>query len=60
MMKTTAAKIIFALLFCAGAAALFRPAGGDMARRRVVKYWFVAGVKDNIPLCVQLFNAAQE
>lgn len=59
-MKTTVLKTaaLFGAIACA--VALLWPARHDTGGRREVRYWFVAGVKEDIPPCVALFNAAQE
>jgi len=48
------------ILCCAGAIALLFHHQIAPPMQRQVDYWFVAGVKEDIPPCVALFNAAQE
>jgi ABC-type glycerol-3-phosphate transport system substrate-binding protein len=60
MMKNRAAQIIAILLLLAGAVTLFRHGRGGTRDHRQVDYWFVAGVKDDIPPCVKLFNETQD
>ncbi len=58
-MRSKTLKILFWLVSGAILAALWGPAQKGDAQQQV-HYWFVAGVKDNIPPCVTWFNESQD
>jgi multiple sugar transport system substrate-binding protein len=60
MMKKKAAKIAILIILLACVIVLLLPGNKANQGRRQVNYWFVAGVKDDIPPCVELFNKAQD
>lgn len=59
-MKSPILKTVTLLGAALAAAALLWPAGNPNQGRRQVDYWFVAGVKEDAPPCVRLFNESQD